>query len=122
MRVSVQIVLFLIFFNAGAQMIISAGVAADLGIDPHVSESDELDQAEQEANNFDTGSGFGDTLFGMYNALADTVTTILNAIFPGLAMLKAAGVPGFFADFIFAGASLYSALDLIGFLRSGGLP
>lgn len=121
-RLSVQILLFLVFFNAGAEMIIQAGVAEDLGIDPHVQEPDEIQSAKSQADDFETGSGFGDTLFGMYNAVAGTVEVFLNGIFPGLAMIKQAGVPAWFGNFLFSGAALYSALDLIGFLRSGGLP
>lgn len=117
MRVSVWIVLFLLFFNAGAGMLINQGVADDMGIDPATGNDERLEQANESASNINPGSGTGGTLFGLYNALAQTLETIFNAVMPGAAMLKAAGFPNFFVDFLFTAAFIIVGLDTIAFFR-----
>lgn len=121
MRVSVYIVLFLLFFNGGAELLIDTGVAGDMGIDPATGNDEKLEKASEDARNVDPGTGTGGTLFGMYNALASTVGTIFDTIFPGAAMLKAA-VPGgsafnAFINFLFTGASIIVGLDTVAFFR-----
>ena len=121
MRVSVYIVLFLVFFNGGAEMLIDTGVADDMGIDPTTGNDEQLEQADREARHVDPGTGTGGTLFGLYNALATTVRTVFNTVFPGAAMLKAS-LPGgtalnAFIDFLFAGASIIVGLDTVAYFR-----
>lgn len=117
MRVSVYIVLFLVFFNAGAGMLISTGVAGEMGIDPATGNDAAIEEAQTESEQVNPGTGTGGTLFGLYNALGQTVEVIFNTIMPGAAMLKAAGLPAFFVDFLFTGASIIVALDTIAFFR-----
>lgn len=117
MRVSVWIVMFLLFFNAGAGMLISTGVADEIGINPQTGNDDRLEAANESASNINPGSGSGGTLFGLYNALAQTLETIFNAILPGAAMLKTAGFPAFFVDFLFTAAFVIVGLDTIAFFR-----
>lgn len=123
MRWSAQFILFLIFFNGGASVMIpGAGWDANLGIDPHVGEPQELEQVNQTASDFETGSGIGQTLFGLYNAVAGTLESMFNAIFPGGAMLKNAGVPDYIVNYGFSAATVLAAWDLIGVLREGNWP
>lgn len=117
MRVSVYIVLFLLFFNGGAEMLIQTGVAGEMGIDPATGNDEELENAKEEARNPNPGSGVGSTLFGMYNSLASTVEAIFNTIMPGAAMLKATPIPDFFVNFLFGAAPIIVGLDTIAFFR-----
>lgn len=117
MRVSVHIVLFLVFFNAGAVMLQDTGVADDMGINPDEGNDERLEQASDAAREPDPGSGIGSTLFGMYNSLAGTVETVFNTIFPGAAMLKANGFPNFWIDFLFAAMPIIVGLDTVAFFR-----
>lgn len=117
MRVSVYLVLFLLFFNAGAVMLESTGIADTMGIQPAEGNSQELEEAKQAAESPDPGNGIGGTLFGLYNSLAGLLETIFDTIFPGAAMLKANGFPDFFINFCFSGASIVVALDIAGYFR-----
>jgi len=117
MRVSVYIVLFLLFFNAGAVMLESTGIADTMGIQPAEGNSDELEDAKRAAESPDPGNGLGGTLFGLYNSLAGLLETIFDTIFPGAAMLKANGFPDFFITFLFSGASIVVALDIASYFR-----
>jgi len=121
MKLSIQIVLFLVFFNAGAGMIQATAVSDDLGISPETGEPDELQEAQDQADKFSAGGGLGDTLFGLISALGTALNTIVNAIFPGAAMLKNVGIPDPIVNFLFSGMTLYVAFDMMDFLRTGGL-
>lgn len=125
MRVSVYIVLFLLFFNGGAELLIDTGVAADMGIDPGTGNDEKLEKAQEDSRTVDPGTGTGGTLFGMYNAIGSTVETVFNTVFPGAAMLKAAisGGAAFnaFIDFLFLGASIIVGLDTVAFFRGYSL-
>lgn len=122
MRVSVALLLFFVFFNAGAQILfIDTGVADDLGLDPELGETDELDSVDEDAEQVQVGSGFGETLFGLYNALSNTFSNLLSAIFPGARLLKNAGFPDFWIDFVFVGVPVFIGLDTISFMRGWDL-
>lgn len=120
MRISTQLVLFFIFFNAGAGMLVSTGVAADLGIDAQTNAPDQLDQASNAAENARPGQA-GATLFGLYTRLSNVVQTIYNTLFPGMAMLKRTPVPGFFIDFVSSGLSIIAFVNVASFLRGAEL-
>lgn len=119
-KASVYIVLFLISFNASAAMLDATGVADDLGLSTSPNEPEELQKAQQESKEFSPGQGGAATLFGLYGSLAGVLETIFNAMMPGAAMLKNAGLPEFYVHFAFTLATLVPALDLVSFLRSGG--
>lgn len=119
-KASVYIVIFLISFNAGGVMLQSTGVADELGLNADPGSTDELEQAEQQGENFDVGGGAGQTLFGLYASLAGVLETIFNAVMPGAAMLKRAGVPDFYVNFAFAFAAMIPVFDVASYLRSGG--
>jgi len=119
-KASVYIALFLISVNAAAGMLQVTGVAADLGIGVQDEAPEELEQAQQETDQFGPGGGGGQTLFGLYASLAQTVDGFVNAVAPAAAMAKNAGVPAFYANFGFAFLLTIPALDVISFLRSGG--
>lgn len=119
-RASVYIALFLISVNAAAGMLQVTGVAGDLGVGVQSSQQQELEQAQQEAQRFGPGGGAGQTLFGLYASLAKTVTGIVEAVSPAASMAINAGVPAFYANFVFAFLLVIPTLDVIAFLRSGG--
>lgn len=116
-KVSIAILLFLVFFNLGTQvLIVDTGVAEDMGVDPGLGDTSELDEAAEQSE-VQAGSGVGDTLFGLYNALMNTLSGLYNKIFVGEQMLKNAGFPGFWVTFVFGAMKLIVALDTISFLR-----
>lgn len=121
MRVSVYIVMFLLFFNAGAAMLETTGVAESMGIAPSEGNDAQLEKAKQEARSPDPGSGLGGTLFGLYNSIAGTLETVLNTIFPGAEMLKANNFPDFVVNWAFAGMPIIVGLDIAGYFRGWSL-
>lgn len=121
MRPFVGIVLFLVFFNGGHVMFQEAGVYETLEIEPHVGDTDHLDEASNEAGEVDAGSGVGSTLFGMYNALSRTLEAIFNAVYPGAAMLKNIGWPDWLVNYLFSGMTIIGGIDMIAFFRRGDL-
>lgn len=121
MRISVAILLFLVCFNLGTQiLIVDTGIAADMNADPALGDTSGLDDAASQAE-VQAGSGIGDTLFGLYNALMNTLSGLWQQIFVGEQMLKNAGFPDFWIDFIFSFMKLIVALDTIAFLRGWDL-
>lgn len=118
-KISMWIVIFLVSFNAGAGLLIASGAADYVGVSPQVCAPDSVENADDRAQNVDTGTGGGSTLFGFYNALADPLEGLFDAIFPGAAMLKCTGIPTYVVNFSFAGLALVPGFDLILFLRRG---
>lgn len=119
-KASVYIVIFLISTNAGAAMLQSQGITDDLGVGVCVSQADELDRAQDQADEYGAGSGVGDTLFGLYASLAGVLETVFNAVMPAGAMLKCNGAPDFIINFGFTVLAMIPMFNVISFLRSGG--
>lgn len=117
--VSFWVVLFLIFFNAGAGMLGAMGVDGYLGIDPDTGDTGELESAESDIQQAETGTGQGQTLFGLRSRLADTFNTLVNAFNPGAEMMKSAGAPPDIVNFVFAGLFIVPPMELLFFLRRG---
>lgn len=118
-KVSVWIVLFLLFFNGGHIALDVSGTYDYMGVSPNPGDTSDLNDGKGSVQNFDTGKGLGDTLFGLYNLLASPLETLLNTIFPGAKMLKNIGVPFWIVNFGMAGLAVIPGIDLINFLRSG---
>lgn len=118
-KISMWIVLFLLFFNGGAVMLQASGAADYLGVTPATGGGERLDDVSDELNSYETGNGGGSTLFGLYNTLSQPLEAAFNAIFPGAQMLKNVGVPGYLVTFLFTGLAVVPGYDLLVFLRAG---
>jgi hypothetical protein len=113
MRFSTRIVIFLLFLNAGAGLMVQSGVAADWGVDPNPGGDAELEKANATAAEIDPSGGLGDTLFGLYNSIAGTFQTVLETATAGPTMLNNLGVPGYLTAFLFAPLYLIVGIDVV---------
>lgn len=114
-----MLVIFFVCFNLFAGMMQVTGAAAAIGLDGE-SEVGGDDATRQLQNNTDktpTGSGAGETLFGLYNVLTSFVNGIFEFIFPGVAMLRRAGVPSYITGMLSTIFSLLIAIDIVSFFR-----
>lgn len=116
-KLSFWLVLFLALFQAGATMLTVSGAAAWLAIDPNVCAQNLQGAGALQA--YQTGSGEGSTLFGLYSSIAGPLEATFDDVFSGRVMLKCAGVPSYIVNFGFAALVFIPGRDLIKFLRSG---
>jgi hypothetical protein len=116
MKMSTQLTLFFLAFNALAGVLIGTGVAADLGINAATGDPQAFDQLAAE-DQVRMGNSVGGTLFGMYNVLTQQIATIFYAIAPGFRMLRNF-VPTIWVDgFLSPIASVIVTKDIIAFAR-----
>lgn len=118
-KISVWIVIFFLFFNGAHVALDTSGTYGYLGVSTNPGDASDLKDGKNDVQNFQTGKGLGDTLFGLYNLLASPLESIVNAIFPAAKMLKNVGVPFWLVNFGLAGMAIVPGIDLINFLRSG---
>jgi hypothetical protein len=118
-KLSVYVVLFLLFFNGSAILLDASGTTEHLGIETSTDNGDEVVAASEDARTFEVGGGLGQTLFGLYAALGGVLEGLFNAVNPGAAMLKSTFVPDYLVNFVFLGLHLLPAIDIVKFLRSG---
>lgn len=103
------LVVFFVSMNLLASVFMSTGVAAMLGLDASVSQPCPDDPTQEQIQNIpdcsvqdqtsnsgiETGTGQGQTLFGLRNILGGQVAGLFNTVFPGLKMLDRGGVPSY---------------------------
>jgi len=119
MKMSTQLTLFFIAFNAFGGILITSGVAGDLGINAETGDPEQLEKATAVEPNL--GNDVGGTLFGMYNQLTRQLGTIFYSVAPGFKMLKSF-LPDIWIDALLSPiASVIVAKDLIGFARGTDL-
>jgi len=119
MKMSTQLTLFFIAFNALGGIMIASGVAGDLGINTETGDPEQLEKATAVEPNL--GNNVGGTLFGMYNQLTKQVGTIFYSVAPGFKMLKSF-LPDLWIDVLLSPlASVIVAKDLIAFARGNDL-
>lgn len=122
MRITVYIVLFLVFMHAAPAMLDSAGLTETHGLNPDTgAASSQIDAAKDRANDAETSGGGLQTLFGLYATLGRVWDAIVNIIYPGAEMVKNIGVPNLLVNFLMSGLTLFSAMDVFDYIRSGGL-
>jgi hypothetical protein len=116
-----QLVVFFVALNLFAGVLMSTGVAAMIGIDASVGGNDAVDERTGKTN-VDTGTGQGDTLFGLRNVIGGQVASLFGVIFPGLEMLRRAGVPGvLIGGFLGPLFSVMLTIGLLSFFRGWDL-
>lgn len=115
------LVVFFVAFNLFAGVLMTSGVAGMIGIDANVGGDDAIEERTNR-DNVDTGTGQGDTLFGLRNIIGDQVANVFGVIFPGLAMLKRAGVPGvLIGGFLGPLFSVFMSVALLSYFRGWDL-
>jgi len=115
------LVIFFIFLNLFAGVLMSTGAAAAMGIETNVGGSDAVDEVTGN-DDVDSGAPTGSTLFGMYNVLASQVGGLFDIIYPGIEMMQSAGLPDYIANQILEPlASVIIIIDIISFFRGWGL-
>jgi hypothetical protein len=100
--VAINTTILLIFLNAGPALLVSSGVAADMGIDPSVSGDEPINQANEGMSNIEASGGSLDTLFTLYQSVTSPVRTVTDVVFAGPSMLISAGLPDWVVGFVFA--------------------
>lgn len=121
MKMSTQLTLFFIAFNAFGGILIASGVAGQLGINAETGSPDQIEQLSASDEEIALGNQVGGTLFGMYNQLTKQVGSIFYAVAPGFAMLKNF-LPDLWVDYLLSPmASVIVAKDLIAFARGTDL-
>lgn len=117
------LIVFFLTLNLFSGVLITTGVAETMGLGGQVEiGGDEASEdVQNETENVSTGAPTGSTLFGMYNVLAGTLSTIRKIAFAGPIMLNNAGVPGAITGMFEIIIGVIYSLGLISFLRGFGL-
>lgn len=113
MRPSVTLVVFYIYFTAGANLLRETGVAAALGVSTQVTAGEKLAEASETITNMRGGGGLGETLLGLYTAAGDTFTAFTIGVTAGPRILVNVGIPLSFVLFLHAPLAIMVGRDII---------
>lgn len=113
------LVVFFLCFNLWAGILVETGAASELGIDPDVGH-DEL-VTELDDKDVPSGSGIGETLFGLYNMLAGFINSVFGFATAGTSMLGNAGVPSAYVGSLEVIFGVLTIVDLVSFYKGWGL-
>jgi hypothetical protein len=118
-RVTTVLVIFFLAFNGIAFMLTSTGAAAAMGLggQANVGGDDATTSLQGTADEgVPSGDGAGATLFGLFNVVTSFMMNIFGYIFPGIGMMRAAGVPDYITGFISSMAVVIIPLEGASFL------
>lgn len=113
MRKSTNIVVFYLYFTGAATLLEVAGITAAMGTSVKGSVPQKLQEAEATFEAFDTSGGFGETLFGLYNSVANVAEVMFAAVTAGPRLITNAGVPVEIVTFLFLPAGIIVGADII---------
>lgn len=117
-----MLVIFFLCFNLFAGMLMATGAVGAIGLgSTSVGGDGATEDLRGETDSVPTGSGAGQTLFGLYNVLTSFVSGVFSYIFPGVAMLERAGVPGYITGMLNTVFSVLIAIDVVAFFRGWDL-
>lgn len=115
--------IFFISLSLFAQLLLTSGVAATLGLQTQIGGDEATAEVTQSAEGqVETGAPTGDTLFGLYNVLTSQLKDILAIFNPGLDMMANAGVPDVIIyNLLMPIVSIIKIIGIISFLRGWDL-
>lgn len=115
------LVVFFVSFNLVAGLLSSMGIAAAFGINAEIGGDEAISDLRDSVDEVPTGTGAGETLFGLYNVLATFVNTVFTFILPAVAMLENAGLHSDIADSMRVLFVVLIAIDVVSFFKGWGL-
>lgn len=119
-RITVLLVIFLVAFNGGAAMMQEAGIDEMWDGNAEVGGDEAVAGIEKSADDPNTGTGAGETLFGLYNVLGNVLGGIFN-VMPLFDMLIRAGVPQAVLTPFQSVIVVIMGVDIIAFVRGFNL-
>lgn len=121
-RVVVTLVVFFVAMNALAGVMEAQGIDDAIGVDASVGDDSVQDAVPDQGSDVASGAPTGQTLFGMYNVLSGQLSSLFKAIYPGLAMLERALLPGWLVyGFLSPLMSLVIFVGIVSFMRGYNL-
>lgn len=115
------LVVFFLCFNLWAGLLTATGTAGAIGLDTAVGGDGERESLQDSVNEVPSGSGAGDTLFGLYNVLTRFIDTMFGFLMPGLDLLNNAGVPQAYTDTLQNLFVVLISIDIVAFFRGYNL-
>jgi hypothetical protein len=112
---------FALSLNLFGGVLVSTGAAGTLGINPAVGGDDKVDEAQSQAEGFESGAPTGSTLFGMYNVLGGVVSTLALPVTGLPNMLRRAGTPSAITGLLRNLLLVIYAMGVVSFLRNYNL-
>jgi hypothetical protein len=112
----VTLVVFSLALDLAAGLYIATGIDEDLGLSFTATDTPQ-EIGSDVGSEQETGSAGGDTLFGMYNQVAQTFGKVMGALNPALTILDNVGVPSVFINFLNPLVLVLKGLGAAWFLR-----
>jgi hypothetical protein len=117
-RITTKIVVFFTFFTAAANLFEVTGLTDSIGVRTPYSTDEKLQDAVDAMGSISGGSGYGETLIGVYSSVTSTFEVFAAGVTAGPRLLVAAGMPTAFVVFLFAPAGIWVGIDTI-YMLSG---
>lgn len=113
------LIVFSLALNLWSGMLVVSGAADDAGIGGLVETGGDknVETAQQEAGEVNTGAPTGSTLFGMYNVLANFLGTLRTVVFGAPAMFFNLGTPSYVTTPMEVVFGVVYSLGIVKFLR-----
>lgn len=103
--------------NLSSGVVIQSGFAEAVGIEHTMAGDEQVDEAQEEAQDINTGTESQNTLFGMYNAVTSTLGTISSVVTAGPAMLNQLGLPSILTNMIAVLVTVVYGMGIAQFIR-----
>jgi hypothetical protein len=120
MRISIQLVIFLLLLNGAAGAVTASGAGDALGINPSPGGDEQANSTVQNASNVEPGGGLGDTLFSLYTSVTRGLTGVITFVFYGPVMLTNLGIPAWLTGMFSGALSIIVMTDTIYALTGRG--
>ena len=99
--ITINTAVFLMFVNGAAGLMVASGTAEDLAVNPSVSGSEDIQDANNAMSDIEVSGGFASTLYALYTSVTGHVKAVVGLLFGGPIILASVGVPGWLLDFTF---------------------
>lgn len=113
MRKTFAITIFYFYLSAATVLLEVVGVTAAWGVDSPTGVTNSVANVTAALENIEPGGGLGDTLFGIFIAVTQSIEALGQALFALPLLLVAVGIPAVFVTFLFAPMPIILGRDVI---------
>jgi len=109
MRITTSIVMFYVWFTAGANLLESTGLADAMGVTTSTSAAQKLNNAVNALGDVTGGGVAADSLIGVYTVITESIAAFGAGLTAGPRIMSSLGIPIEIVLFLHAPVALFAA-------------
>lgn len=99
--IAINFAIIFMLLSAVPNLVVASGLAEDWGVDPALSGSGDVSEANDALADVQPTGGFASTLFQLYSSVTGPVRVVMDLLIGGEMLFISMGIPNWVTTFVF---------------------